>query len=230
MQAGSDLGCPRPGKRVAAIASVVALVAVACDVANQGHGAQPPTAVATQPTAIVTVADPRADDGTSLDYLDIRSAAVSEDAHGWLVFSMTTAGRIPNTSQPAAWDAVLWSFCIDTDPATTPIGYPFAPTTGAPCEFILGGMSTDGVFAQVFIDRRPLLDGDEPSTEPMSMRIGPRLIEVRLPARLLGSPDTFRWVAFTTELTLPMGNDQFVNLDQVPDAGLDAPARWPAAR
>jgi hypothetical protein len=31
----------------------------------------------------------------------------------------------------------------------------------------------------------------------------------------------------TTELTLPLGNDRFMDLDEVPDESFTRPARWP---
>jgi hypothetical protein len=128
---------------------------------------------------------------------------------------------------PAGWDALLWSFCLDTDPSTTPRGYPFASATAVPCEFIAAGRSNGGAITGVLIDRRPLVTSNNAITTSIPVTVRGTTIRVTVPASLLGRPRRLRWVMATTELTLPLGNDRFMDLDEVPDESFTRPARWP---
>src|SRR3954452_20506509 len=88
-------------------------------------------------------------------YVDVRSAGVFEEADTFS-FTATLAAPIPSPATvPTDWDAVLWSFCLDTDNSSDPHGYPFAATTVVPCEFIVAALSKGEDVTGNLIDRRP---------------------------------------------------------------------------
>ena len=77
------------------------------------------------------------------------------------------------------------------------------------------------------IDRRPLLDGREAVTTSVPVDLDGASAAISVPAPRLGEPNRFTWVMATTGLALPWPNDDFLDIDEVPDASFDRPARWP---
>ena len=62
-------------------------------------------------------------------HVDALSAGVVE-AGDTFSFAFTLAAPIPTDFElPGEWDALLWSFCLDTDGSSAPSGYPFAAST-----------------------------------------------------------------------------------------------------
>ncbi len=206
---------------------LVSLLGSACGGDGQGASTSP----STQPAETVGIPDPRGDPGVpeSLAYLDALSANVSKEGD-LFGFAFTLSAAIPSSFEvPTPYDALLWSFCIDTDPSTTMAGYPFASTTTVPCEFIVMEMSQGGKVTGSLIYRRPLLDGKKAVTIPIHLTINGVEVLASVPAESLGSPARLTWVMATTELTLPLGNDNFADMDEVPNSSFSKPARWPSA-
>lgn len=194
---------------------------------------EPTTDSNSRPTpspTVLGIADPRGDAGVpeTMGYLDALSADVSKSG-GAFEFSFTLAQAVPASFDvPAGWDALFWSFCLDKDPRRAPLGYPFGFATAAPCEFIVVARSTGGPITGVLIDRQPLVNADDAISETIPVTVRGAEIRATVPASRLGRPRRLRWVMATTELTLPLGNDNFVDLDEVPDESFARPARWPA--
>jgi hypothetical protein len=146
-----------------------------------------------------------------------------------LSFVATLAAPIPSSAKvPKDWDGLLWSFCLDTHGSTAPSGYPFAATTVVPCEFIVTGLFKGDEVAGSLIDRRPLLHAKQATTTPTPVALDGSTMTITVPAAKLGHPTRFTWVMATTALTLPWPNDDFLDIDEVPDSSFDRPARWPA--
>ena len=161
-------------------------------------------------------------------YVDVRSAGVSEGADAFS-FVATLAAPIPSSAEvPEDWDGLLWSFCLDTHGSSAPSGYPFAATMVVPCEFIVTALSKGDEVAGSLIDRRPLLHAQRATTTPIPVALDGSTMTISVPAAKLGHPTKFTWVMATTALTLPLPNDDFQDIDEVPDSSFDKPARWPA--
>ena len=93
-------------------------------------------------------ADPVGDSvSATAGYLDtvaygVSTVAVSSEADATYSFVSEVAASVPDSfSVPLGYDAAQYSFCLDTDPATDPGGYPFASDEPVWCEFILTGVS-----------------------------------------------------------------------------------------
>lgn len=176
------------------------------------------------------IADPLGDAllSSAPGYVDVRSAGVSEGGAA-LSFVATLAAPIPSSAEvPDDWDGLLWSFCLDTHGSSAPSGYPFAATTVVPCEFIVTALSEGGEVAGSLIDRRPLLHAKQVTRSPTPVALDGSTMTITVPAARLGHPARFNWVMATTALTLPWPNDDFLDIDEVPDSSFDKPARWPA--
>jgi len=211
------------------IAGVALIAMLVSGCAGSDERTTEPTAQPAPPTTVQGIEDTRSDAlvPDSLPYMDALSADVSK-SDDTFEFSFTLAEAVPESFEiPARWDAFLWSFCLDTNPRTVPVGYPFARTTGVPCEFIVAERSNGGPLTGFLIDRRPLLNGDEAITAPIDVTVDGAGIGATVPASRLGDPDRIWWVMATTELKLPLGNDHFLDLDQVPNDSFALPARWP---
>jgi hypothetical protein len=162
-------------------------------------------------------------------YVDARSAGVVV-AGGTFSFAVTLAGPIPTSFKvPAGWDALLWSFCLDTDNSSDPRGYPFEPSTAVPCEFIVTALSKGSGVTGTLIDRRPSLEVKPAATTSIPVALDGTTVTISVPAAKLGHPARFTWVMATTALTLPWPNDEFLDIDEVPDSSFGRPAPWPAS-
>jgi hypothetical protein len=160
-------------------------------------------------------------------YVDALSAGVFE-AGGTLSFTFTLVAPIPTRFEvPTGWDALLWSFCLDTESSSDPAGYPFAASTVVPCEFIVTAVSRGTGVTGALIDRRPLLDAKRAATTSTRVAFDGATVTLAVPAAKLGDPATFTWVMATTALTLPWPNDEFLDVDDVPDSSFSQPAGWP---
>jgi hypothetical protein len=215
-------------RRVIACLALIAVLASGCAQADERTTAASSRASPSPPA--LGIADPRGDAFVpeTMGYLDALSADVSKSG-GTFEFTFTLAEAVPESFDvPAGWDALLWSFCLDTNPRTMPVGYPFASTTAVPCEFIVAERSTGGPITGILIDRRPLVNGDDANTVSIPVTIRGAEVRATVPAARLGRPSRLRWVMATTELALPLGNDDFLDLDEVPDDSFARPARWPA--
>jgi hypothetical protein len=101
------------------------------------------------------IADPSGDAllPSAPGYVDALSAGVSEAGDSFS-FAVALAAPIPTRFEVLTdWDALLWSFCLDTDRSSDPSGYPFAAPTVVPCEFIVTALSESKGMTGTLIDR-----------------------------------------------------------------------------
>lgn len=181
------------------------------------------------------VTDPKGDTGLpdTLGYLDIVSADIRGGAANSYSFVFTLSKPIPSTFEvPSPYDAVGWEYCLSlADTSAEPSGYPFAASTAQPCEFIVMDVSQGGEVTGSLIDRRPLLHGKEAVTTPMPVTINGTEVTTSVPAGSIGQHPHggpgIGWVLFASELTLPLGNDNFTNVDEAPDGNFENPACLP---
>lgn len=173
-------------------------------------------------------------------YLDIVQVAITRKDRS---FTLTTdlAGSVP--TDPAA-DPVNSSgldflnvalFGLDSDPTTSPVGYPFPAKeqSARPFEFFVvvswnptGSFGLGTGFVGFVIDRRPLLTGGEAVVTPVPFTIDGSRVTVTVDARLLGDPATFQWGAATVASKHPAPTEEFDVPDLAPDAGLPL-VTWP---
>lgn len=221
----TGLRAPRQVLRGIAFVIVVLVVLAACSVAPTSPPATSPTPAPTPaPTSLATgwIADRQGDVGPMVGYLDGLAAGVARDA-GAFLFSFALAEPIPAAPEiPNGWDSLGWSFCLDMDKAANPKGYPFAPTSAAPCEFIIQVRSSGGPLTGELMDRRTLQDGGDAVVTPLDASIDSATVTVSVPVSALGDPASFTWVWFTTLLD-QLGTDAYMNVDVIP--ATEAP--WP---
>lgn len=130
---------------------------------------------------------------------DIVQASVVKDG---LVFrlSMTLAEAVPPAPplRPGGKKAV-WAWNLDTNPATSPQGYPFGPSTVAGPEFI-ARVVWDGVsFSGIVIDRRPLLTGGQAIEVLIAFQVNGAVVSATLDASLLGNPSSLSFRGATQD-------------------------------
>jgi hypothetical protein len=173
------------------------------------------------------VSDPVGDAGGAPAFLDLLAARVSK-ADDTFTFTFTLAEPIPASfSVPKGWDGLLWSFCLDTVASRSPTGYPFNGSTAAPCEYIAAAVSTGHGVSGLVLERGSGAAGKVRTSTP-AIADGVDLT-VSVPAKSLGNPSRFTWVAAATELVLPWPNDMFADVDEVPDTSFAGSAPWAAA-
>jgi len=192
-------------------------------------GGAPATASATllSPPAMAMIADPQGDVGLKIGYIDGLAAGVAKDGDAF-TFRFTLAEPIPPAPEiPSKWDSLGWSFCLTTEAASAPPqGYPFAPTTAIPCEFIILLRSSGGPLTSELIDRRPLRDGKDAVVTPLDTSIDGATVTVSLPVSALEDPASFTWVWAATLLG-QLGTNHFKDVDEIPDSAFMRPAPWP---
>jgi hypothetical protein len=133
---------------------------------------------------------------------------------GTFLFRFEVAEPIPDSFEvPMGYDAAQYSFCLDTDPSTSPGGYPFANDDPVWCEFILTAVSDGGAWTGTLIDRRPLLDGGDAETPGVTFLTEDANGLFAVGADLLGTPRLFRWAMTASLLMLPLPSDDFIDLD-----------------
>lgn len=206
--------------RLALALPVVALVALAF--------VQPVSAALTS-----VVSDPSGDaffDGTPLPapgYQDIVQATVtSEDSS--FTFVIDVASPIPsNPALPPGIKLLTWQFPLNTNPATAPKGYPFAPGNAAPSEYLVIVAWDGTAFRASLVDRTPLLTGGQATVTDLSFSFNAERTEVTLStgATMIGSPSTFQWRAITHQWAASPGTGAFFHVDTAPAPGLWA--SWP---
>ncbi len=181
-----------------------------------------------------TVQDPAGDaffDGTPIPaagYEDILQATVTSEGSSFTLV-LTLAAPIPDNPVLSPGVALqTWGFALNTNLATTPIGYPFAPGLGAPAEYFVRLIWDGTTFQASLADRTPLLTGGQ-ATEtavPFFFSADRSQFSLSVTAAILGNPSAFKWRAFANEWTAPFGTQAFFVLDSAPDAGF---VSWPSA-
>ena len=206
--------------RLALALPVVALVALAF--------AQPVSAASTS-----TVSDPSGDaffDGTPLPgpgYQDIVQATVTSEGSNF-TFVMDVADPIPsNPTLPPGIQVLMWNFTLNTNPASAPKGYPFAPGNAAPGEYLVMVVWDGTAFRASLVDRTSLLTGGQATVTDLSFSFNAERTEVTLStgATMIGSPSTFQWRAITHQWAAFLGASAFFLVDTAPAPGLWA--SWP---
>lgn len=192
--------------------SLITMLASACGSADERTTGSVP--LPTPSPILRGVEDPEGDAFVPEGYLDVLSADVTKSG-GAFAFSFTLAEAVPASFDvPAGWDALFWSFCLNTS-SRSPVGYPFSVSTSVSCEFIVIARSTGGPITAVLIDRRPLVNVEDAITVSVPIAVRGSAIRMTVPASRLGHPRQFAWVMKTSEITLPLGNDDFIDLDEV---------------
>lgn len=158
-------------------------------------------------------------------YQDIIKACITLKG-GRFFFVMDVAGPIP--SSPALQPSVRlldWSFRLNTDLATCPIGFPWAPGDRIHCaKFVLFVLWDGTNFTGILIDRRPALTGGQAVITPIPFEIQGAEITAPVDAAMVGNPPSFQWRATTDVWLTELGTEAFFQPDSAPDSGT---ATWP---
>jgi hypothetical protein len=182
------------------------------------------TSAAVEATGEVSdpVGDAVASDGSGVigeAYQDIVSAGVSKKGRTF-VFAIHVAASLPShPTRPHQKVLQEWSWNLNTDPSTFPAGFPFAPGTAAPPEFIVLVLWDGRSMRASVIDRRPLLKGERVTITPAPFHIRRGTVTVSVGAGALGNPESFFWVARTNNWLVRMGKGDPQTLDRAPDSG-----------
>jgi hypothetical protein len=202
--------------RVAVLLTVVVTLA-ACGAhsspaADANASPSPPTRVDEM------IADPAGDaeinpGETPPGYVD--SVAMGVDKTGdTFLFAFQMAAPIPSSfTPPAPYNALLWSFCLDTDELSSPDGYPFVNIGPVPCDFIVTAHSEGGPVTGTLMDRRPLARGKDAVTTEIPVTIDGANALITVPAASLGNPGAFAWAMSVSAVTFPLPNNDFIDID-----------------
>jgi len=178
---------------------------------------------------LVITTDPEGDASAShgsglpgATYQDIVSAQVDAEG-GVFTFAMSLAADVPAApALPGGITVQAWAWNLNTDP-TFPPGYPFAPGSVAPPEFMVEVLWDGTSFTGTLLDRRPALFGAEAVSTPISFDIDGATISATVDADLLDNPSGFSWIARTGDV-VQVGSNGLHLFDRAPDSG---PALWP---
>src|SRR5436309_2014189 len=147
------------------------------------------------PTKTSVVTDSVGDaDKTAEAYLDIVRAEITKQGTNF-VFVLTMAAPVPDNPTLPSWaDVMVWQPILDTDPTSSPVGYPFTKNTAFPDEFFIQHRVYRSGFvdpldpasaADVLVDRRPLLTGGQATVTPIKVTIDGAQITFVVDAALL---------------------------------------------
>ena len=158
-------------------------------------------------------------------YFDLTGGTVTGDA-GTFTMSMRLAAPMPLTPPDPKGDqgSYFWAFLVDTDPNTSPSGYPFPFASGAQrlFEYVVF-LTWDGIaFDAYIVDRTPLLsDGEATITDiPFLFNTDRTELTFVFDEALVGSPTTFIWQIISGIREAHYGTEGFQSLDI-------ASANWP---
>jgi len=175
------------------------------------------------------------------DYQDIVRAEITKVGRNFVLVMELAAPLPDNPPVPAGSDLLLWEIVLDTDPSTSPLGYPF-PKDPATFEFVVEHRVYRPGFtdpldptqsAGFLMDRRPLLDGGQATIIPIQLSIEGAKLTWVIDAALLGDPSTFQWVGATDSWSasnqiLKTGYINKNFFDVAPEVFSGAPlATWP---
>jgi len=224
-------------KRAVLLAVLVMLAGACTETAETAPtSAAPPTessmpAAMTSPSSETTarsvgdtqmIPDPVGDAGPATKgYLDTAAYGVSWSEEGsgpGRTFSFVFEVAKPISASftvPMNFDAAQYSFCLDTDPSSSPGGYPFTSKEPVSCDFILTAVSTGKDWSGTLIDRRPLAHKGEARTTGIDFLIADSRTRgwFSVPAASLGDPDKFGWAMSTSLVMLPIPSDDFTYVD-----------------
>jgi hypothetical protein len=157
-------------------------------------------------------------------YLDLIRGEVKLQG-GIFLFNLTVAAPVPDDPYVPQGQFITWSFLIDTDPDTFPVGLPVSPGTPAPYEFfvIIQWDGTD--FDAILIDRRPSLVGEDAIVSAIPFDIDGNELSASVSRRMMDRPRSFVWSGNSTAVPSFGENYAFLPVDRVPD---DGEVAWPA--
>lgn len=216
-----------------AVLAVLAVLASACTQATSPSAPSPKLAISasaspsSETTArsvrdTVMIPDPIGDSiPATPGYLDTAAYGVSwsQEASGagrTLSFVFEVAKPIPASFKvPMDFDAAEYSFCLDTDPLSSPGGYPFTSKEPVSCDFILTAVSKGNDWTGTLIDRRPLAHKREAQTQEIAFSIDDSRTRgwFSVPAASLGDPEKFGWAMSTGLVMLPLPSDDLMYVD-----------------
>ena len=102
-----------------------------------------------------------------------------------LTFTIDLAGQLGSLPDPPGSNgALFWTFPLDTDPSTSPQGFPFDPAAPLPPEFIAYAIWDGTSFSGVFLDRRPALTGGQILVYSIPVTVSESRITLTVPAPL----------------------------------------------
>ena len=102
-----------------------------------------------------------------------------------LTFTIDVAGPLGSLPDPSGSNgALFWTFPLDTDPSTSPPGFPFDPAAPIPPEFIAYAQWDGNSFSGVFLDRRPALTGGQILLYNIPVTVSGSRITLTVPAQL----------------------------------------------
>jgi hypothetical protein len=220
-------------RRLIGLGAVLAVLASACtegpsgtpsDSSAESPSASPPSSRTSAQSVGDTemASDPVGDSiPATTGYMDTAAYGVSwsdegSGAGGRFSFVFEVAEPIPVSFRvPMNYDAAQYSFCLDTNPSSSPGGYPFAGKEPVWCDFILTAVSEGKEWTGTLIDRRPLAGRGDAQTTTISFFIDNSRTRGRfsVPAASLGDPKKFEWAMSASLLMLPLPSDDFVDLD-----------------
>jgi hypothetical protein len=158
------------------------------------------------------------------DYLDLTRGEVTLQG-GIFIFKFTVAEPVPDEPFVPQGRVISWTFLIDTNSATFPVGLPVSPGIAIPYEFIVV-VRWDGTdFDAILIDRRPGLVGEDAIVTAIPFNIDSNELSASVSRRMMDKPRSFVWSASTNAVPSFGENFAFLPADRVPD---DGGATWPA--
>ena len=157
-------------------------------------------------------------------YLDQVEGIVTTEDEATLRFVDELAEPLPaEPGLPEGDEALGWSFCVDTDPGVSPVGFPMR--AAMPCEFIVHIRWDGDELRAMLIDRRPLVDDRDARVEDVPVTPGDSSVEAVVPIQSLDNPKRFGWSMFTEELGA-LGTNRVYHIDETPEGGVGDPETW----
>lgn len=158
-------------------------------------------------------------------YLDPIGGNVVPADERTLRFVVDLAAPLPSDpALPKGDGAIGWSFCLDTDPDVDAVGFPSFESV-SPCEFVLRVAWDGRKLRGFFIDRRPLMEARYSQVLHVQPIVSSSSIELEMSLEQLGYPTRFGW-SITTEEFVSLNRDAVHHVDELPEGGPSAPARW----
>lgn len=179
----------------------------------------------------ITILDPVGDTApigasSAPAFLDIVSLTVDKKGKSF-EFTTTLAAPVPvEPVMPPQVKELWWFWPINTDPATSPFGFPRGPGLAFPPEFLLA-VAWDGVqFSAFVVDRRPTLAGGVHVVTPVAFVVTDAKVSAFVDAATLDDPASFGTGGYTRAWFGPPGTEGFTFTDVAGIPGVFHP--WPA--
>ncbi len=174
-------------------------------------------------SGISTIIDPVGDTNPqAASYQDVTLGSLSKRGTSFQ-FVQQVAGPVPAAPQlPSSVVLMSWCWGMDTNPATDPKGYPLAPGTANPLEYLACVLWDGTTFSAELFDRTPLLTGGQAVVTPVPFTVSGQQLSVSVDEGLMDKPSTFAWDTGTENRHSPIPSNGFQELDFAGDG------TWPA--